>query len=90
VNATRSLLEDNGESKKYWCFVISLIGRYYTSFENKQEFVSGKDVIQIRGTNGANVGRILNLLDEQYFCGLIKSRQDAVDFIMNVEIDNKM
>jgi poly(A) polymerase len=90
VNATRSLLEDNGESRKYWDFVMGLVDKYYSSFLKKQRFINGNDIIEIKGASGINIGKILAALDEQCFYGYIKNRQDAINFIRNVEFNEIM
>lgn len=84
VSATRSLLDDKGESKKYWNFVMELIDKYYDSYDkkmNKVKFITGKDVIEVTGLEGKDIGKVLKEVEELVFIGNIKTRQEALEFI---------
>ncbi|MCX7695709.1 MAG: hypothetical protein N2Z71_08390 [Caloramator sp.] len=81
VLATRSLLDENGESDKYFEFVLDLIDRYYDYMEKKNNFVSGEDVCSILNIKGPKVGEILEKVDELIFRNKIGSREEAIEFI---------
>lgn len=81
VLATRSLLDENGESDRYFEFVLDLIDRYYDYMEKKNSFVSGEDVCSILDIKGPKVGEILEKVDELIFRNKIGSREEAIEFI---------
>ncbi|EYE89849.1 hypothetical protein Q428_00075 [Fervidicella metallireducens AeB] len=84
ISATRSLLDDKDESKKYWNFIMELIDKYYDNYDTKMskvKFITGKDVIEVTGLKGKDIGKILKEVDELIFIGNIKTKQEALEFI---------
>jgi poly(A) polymerase len=81
VTATRSLLEDNGEGEEYQIFIMDIIQRYFEYINRPKLLVTGRDVIELVGTEGSEIGKILKKVDEEIFYGNIKSREDALNFI---------
>lgn len=84
ITATRSLLDENGETNNYWGFVKEAIKRYYELINRKKVLITGKDVIDIKGVSGKEIGEILDILDEEIFIGRITTREDALKFIKNI------
>lgn len=81
VLATRSLLDENGESDKYYEYVINLMDRYYDYINKKDSFISGEDVCSILNIEGPRVGEILERTNELIFRNKINSREEAIEFI---------
>lgn len=81
VLATRSLLDEDGESDRYFEFVLNLFDRYYSFIDKKEQFISGKDVCEILNIEGERVGEILESVYEAIFKGRINSRQEALDYV---------
>lgn len=81
VTATRSLLDDSGETGIYYDFILSIIDRYFTYKNLPQKLVTGRDVIEITGARGKEIGNILRDIDEKVFYGTIKNREEALEFI---------
>ncbi|WDC85067.1 hypothetical protein PL321_05990 [Caloramator sp. mosi_1] len=81
VLATRSLLDENGESDKYFEFVLSLIDRYYEYMNKKNSFISGEDICNILNIKGPKVGEILEKANELIFRNKINSKEEAIEFI---------
>lgn len=81
VLATRSLLDEDGESEKYFDFVISLIDRYYEFISKKDSFITGGDICKTLNIEGPEVGQILEKVHELIFKGKINSRDEALEYI---------
>lgn len=81
VVATRSLLNsDSEESQNYFEFICKII-EYYYDFKSKERLVNGNDIKKITGTDGKKIGEILNKVNEEIFCGRIKDRDEAIEFV---------
>ncbi|CDF57185.1 CCA tRNA nucleotidyltransferase [Thermobrachium celere] len=81
VLATRSLLDENGESQRYFEFVLNLFDRYYTFLEKRDSFISGDDVCKILDIRGPKVGEVLENIHELIFKGKINSREEAIKML---------
>lgn len=82
VTATRSLIDDEGESERYFNFAIDLFEKYFEYVENqKRKFISGRDVIEILNLQGSRIGDVLKRVDEEVFYGNINNREEALNFI---------
>lgn len=84
ITATRSLLKENGETSAYWKFIKEAVKRYYEFINKKKVLITGKDVIDIKGVSGKEIGDILDILDEEIFIGRINTREEALKFIENI------
>ncbi len=80
ITATRSLLDDNGERKKYFEFILEIIDKYYSKFA-RDSIIDGRDVIEYTGAKDKKVGEILDKVEEMYFCGKIKNKGEAIEFL---------
>lgn len=81
VLATRSLLDEDGESEKYFDFVVSLLDRYYEFISKKDSFITGGDICKILNIEGPKVGEILEKVHELIFKGKINSRDEAIQYV---------
>lgn len=85
ITATRSLLDENGETNDYWRFTKDAVKTYYDSM-NRKVLITGKDVIDIKGVSGKDIGNILDMVNEGIFIGRINTREEALKFIESVNI----
>lgn len=84
ITATRSLLDEDGESRKYSDFILNLIDGYYRYESSRKKFLTGRDIMDITGAEGSRIGKLLKMVEEQAFYGNIKTREDAVNFVKRV------
>jgi poly(A) polymerase len=81
VTATRSLLDEEGEGPRYWNFVMRIIDKYYTFKEKEVKLITGREVMELTGAKGSEIGKILKKVEEEFFYGNIKTKEDAKNFV---------
>jgi len=69
--------------KGFISFIYELLSFYEEKLENLRPFLSGKEIMEIKGLDGPNecVGRIKEKMLELQAVGVIKSREDAEKFV---------
>lgn len=88
LTATRKLLEDNGDTETYRSFIMYIVDRYYESIKNDKILVTGRDVIEMTSERGKRIGEILDRVDEEVFCGNIKTREEALELVKTLGSTN--
>lgn len=83
--ATKMLYDPDNEKDTFMNYLEMLFKEYDLYKQAKEnKLLTGKEVINITGVSGENVGVVLKELERGTYCGYIKNKNEAMKVAMNI------